>query len=223
MSDSFLCISINKDKFMTHWGWFWKVKKKHQSKTICSQFICIDSFKLYKSNARFGFIITPLEVKGVPYSDYLKISYRNQKKHSYIIPVQKLTCNYGGYRYFFNCPLCKQRMRILYFSEKSVFLCRKCLNLCYETQRLRPTKRYEHIAKKIKSYIQSREGDFYHKKPKYMHAHTYEMLKSKQFYYEAKSHQALNNELREWYGVKIAPYLDGFFDFVDESKEWKKR
>jgi hypothetical protein len=207
---------------MAHWGWFWKIKKKHLSKTLCSKLPSIDSFKFYKSNMIMGFTVQPVDVKAEPYHDHLKISYRNQKKPAYIISVEKLPCNYGGYRYFFNCPLCKQRMRFLYFSEKSVFLCRKCLNLCYETQKLRPTKRYEHIAETIKAYMQTKKGDLYYKKPKSMHKHTYQMLKSKQFYYESKSHQALNNELRQWYGAKIEPYLDSFFDYVDESKEWKK-
>lgn len=204
---------------MAHWGWFWKVKKKHLSKTICSQLPSIDSFQLYKSNSKRGFSIQPLELKAEAYDTHLKISYRNQKKHSYVIPVEKLACNYGGFRYFFNCPLCRRRMRILYFSEKSVFLCRKCLNLSYETQRLRPTRRYRYTAQKIKNYVQNKGGDLYYKKPKYMPQRTYQILKSKQCYYESKSHQASNTELRQWHGAKIEPYLDSFFDYVNENKE----
>ncbi len=115
-------------------------------------------------------------------------------------------------------------MRILYFAQNSVFLCRKCLNLSYDTQRMRPTKRYEHTSDKIKTFIKGKGGDFYYKKPPRMHNDTYQRLKGKQHYYESKSHQALNKELREWYSAKTTNLLlDGYFDYVDESKDWRKK
>lgn len=207
---------------MNHWGWYWTVKKKHISRTLCSKLISIDSFKILQQNNNVGFTIQPLEIKAKLAGDHLEVTFRNRKDHSYAIQIDKLTCNYGGFRHYFKCPLCQCRMRILYFAENSIFICRKCLNLSYKSQKLRPTERYRQMSQKIKDQIKDKGGniDFYNK-PKYMHIDTYEKLKSKQFYYEAKSHQASNQELREWYGSKIEPHLDEYFDYVDETKSWK--
>lgn len=84
---------------------------------------------------------------------------------------------------------------------------------------MRPTKRYEHVSDKIKTFIKEKGGDLdQYKKPPRMHKDTYERLLSKQFYYENKSHQALNKELKEWYRPRTTAMLDDFFDYVDESK-----
>lgn len=208
---------------MTHWGWYWSVKRKsHIPKKKCSKFISIDSFKLLKNGTCGGFTVFPLQVQGKMENNNLTVSYRNQAERSYTIPIERQPCNFGGYRYFFKCPLCQRRMRFLYFAENSIFLCRKCLNLCYDTQRLRPTKRYAHTEDKIKKMIEGKGGSSY-KKPPRMHNATYQRLKSKQHYYEQKSCQALNNEMRLWFGDKAEPYIDGYFDYVDETKEWRKK
>lgn len=208
---------------MTHWGWYWKVKKKHLTKKTCSSLVHIDSFKLYKNDMMSGFTVDPLEFRAEANPDHLKIIYGKRKQHSYTIPVDRLSCNYGGYRSYFRCPLCDCRMRFLYFAERSIFLCRKCLNLGYEIQRLRPTMRYEYTSQKVKELVQKRGGDLSaYKKPPRMHKDTYRRLSSKQFYYEHKSYQATNNELREWYGERAEASLDHFFDYVDETKDWRK-
>ncbi len=44
-------------------------------------------------------------------------------------------CNYGGFRYWFLCPSCFSRRRILYMPYGAkYFSCRICYNLCYESQ-----------------------------------------------------------------------------------------
>lgn len=208
----------------THWGWYWKVKKKHIPRSLCSKPHSIDSFKLYSKDSMRGLSIEPINVKAEATVQGLRITYRNRKNMSYMIAVEALPCNYGGLRYFFKCPLCKKRMRILYFAENSVFLCRGCLNLSYKSQRLRPTERYYHMAKKVKDLIGEKGGSLEnYKKPPQMHASTFNNLRLKKLYYEGKSHQASNQELRLWFGERAEPYLDGFFDYVDESKEWKKK
>ena len=184
---------------MTHWGWYWKVKKKHTPKKLCSKLISIDSFKFYKGTAKehtiAGFTVQPLEIKAEAYPNHLKITYRNRKNCSYMIAIDRLACNYGGFRCFFKCPLCQKRMRFLYFAEHSVFLCRNCLNLSYDSQRLRPTWRYSHMQDKVKELIKQKGGDLdAYKKPPRMHQDTYQRLKSKHSYYEDKSHQAINME-----------------------------
>lgn len=104
-----------------------------------------------------------------------------------MIAIDKLTCNYGGFRYFFKCPLCQKRMRFLYFAEQSIFLCRNCLNLSYASQRLCPTWRHAHMQDKVKELIKQKGGDLdAYKKPPKMHYDTYRRLKDKYFYYEDK-------------------------------------
>ena len=36
---------------MTHWGWYWKIKKQHSPKALCSSFgfMEIDSFSMFKN------------------------------------------------------------------------------------------------------------------------------------------------------------------------------
>lgn len=198
---------------MTHWGWFWSVKnKKHIARKLCSSFVSIDSFKVFKNSENTGFTVVPLQVRAEPGPGYLKITYRNHKNSTYNIPVEKQPCNYGGFRYFFKCPLCQGRMRMLYFAQNSVFLCRKCLNLSYESQCRRPAMRYAYMSDKIKSHIKDRGGDIdYYKKPPRMHQSTYQRLKELRTYYECKSDEALNQDARSWFGEKAEAYLEDVY------------
>lgn len=202
---------------MAHWGWFWKLKKKHQARTLCSKLTSIDSFKLLKNDAFAGFIVQPMDIKANLQKYELRITYRKRKEHSYIIPIDKQPCNFGGFRYFFRCPLCQCRMRMLYLTDKSIFLCRQCLNLSYKSQLLRPTRRYDYMNEKITNVIEKQGGDTSWNKPKRMHTKTYERLRSLHHYYEHMSHNATNKELRAWYGAKMEPHLDGYFDYTPEK------
>jgi hypothetical protein len=208
---------------MTHWGWYWGIKKQHVARTLCTQLVSIDSFKLFKNIGFTSFNIQPFGINAERTEDHFKLTYPGRKDNAYRIPIDKLPCNYGGMRYYFKCPLCQKRMRILYFSEQRIFLCRVCLNLGYPSQKLRPTKRYEHMNQKIKKIVKDRGGNLdIYKKPPRMHQKTYRMLRSRQFYYESKTLQASNAELRQWY-PKIAHELDDYFDYVDESKDWRRQ
>lgn len=202
---------------MTHWAWYWKVKKKHISRKVCSNLVSIDSFKVFKQGAETGFTVQPLQIKAEPGLGYLKVTYRDRKNSTYSIPIDKLPCNYGGFRYFFRCPLCQARMRKLYLAENSLFLCRKCLNLSYETQSLRPTRRYDYMSKKIKQLIKDRGGDIdFWQKPPGMHQETYQKLRKWHSYYESMSSYTLSNEIREWHGHKM-PNFDDYFDYIPEK------
>ncbi len=45
-------------------------------------------------------------------------------------------CNYGGQRYWLNCPRCKGRVRVVYLVPDEISLaCRTCLDLNYPSQR----------------------------------------------------------------------------------------
>jgi len=204
---------------MTHWGWYWKVKQKHIPRKLCSQLTKIDSFKL--SDKIIGFNIQPLDIRIEVITDHLKVTYRKRKEHTYNIPIERQPCNYGGFRSFFRCPLCQKRMRFLYFAEHSVFLCRKCLNLGYWSQRLRPSRRYSYMHAKIEDPIKSRGGNLEGEKPSYMHKGTYRVLQAKQRYYDSKHNQAINKELLAWYGARAEPYIEEFFDYDYEERRWQ--
>jgi len=111
---------------MTHWGWYWKIKKQHIPKQLCSQLPSVDSFVITKQARE--------EQKAVPGS--CTIIYGQLTQH---VSIERNPCNYGGFRAFFLCPQCAQRKRMLYISTR--ITCRSCLKLGYHTQRLTPSGR----------------------------------------------------------------------------------
>lgn len=189
-----------------HWGWYWKIKKKHVARKLCSDFPSIDSFRLYQGNQINSFTVHPLDINAQTTSGSIKITYGKRKSHAHIISVEKNSCNYGGFRYFFKCPLCHKRMRFLYLVAQSIFLCRSCLNLGYNSQRLRTSTRLQEQSEKIKELIKNKGGDMY-SKPLRMHQSTWNALRSKQTDYEIKADDALRKELTQWYGQKVAQFL----------------
>jgi hypothetical protein len=60
-----LSISIKRGEGMVHWGWYWKVKKKHIKRVICSTLARIDYFALYKEGVKTyssgGFTVDPIQ------------------------------------------------------------------------------------------------------------------------------------------------------------------
>ena len=61
--------------------------------------------------------------------------------HNYAVSIVKTACNYGGYRYWFRCPLsvrgtqCNKRIGVLYKVGK-YFGCRSCGRLVYAEQNI---------------------------------------------------------------------------------------
>ena len=187
---------------MTHWGWYWKVKLKHRPKTLCSSLPCIDSFALFKNNTQHYFKLPNYQLTALPLEDRFTVTYGNNKRHSYVIPFEKQSCNYGGFRCYFHCPICKKRMRKLYFTH-GAFLCRTCLNLGYNSQRQRASTRNMLLTNKIEKSLEAKGGSLY-KKPKWMKQVTFKKLKDKYFEYETKSEDASRKEMLEWYPNKRA-------------------
>lgn len=194
---------------MTHWGWYWKYRKEHTPKRPCSDFgLCeIDSFDMYKNRElielvrnspdRRSFEVPRYKLKAtlLAGSDSLRVDY---ERGSYIIPVERMPCNYGGYYYFFRCPQCKTRMRKLYCLEGR-YLCRKCANLGYLTQRLRPSRRCLAMARKIKDKLEGMAGSL-ERKPPWMKQRTFKKLKSRHFEYSViKWDKASRRELVTYY------------------------
>jgi hypothetical protein len=185
---------------MAHWGWYWKIKLKHKPKTLCSTLPSIDSFTLFKNNHLHSFKIPDYHLTALPSKDRFTVTYGKNKSHSYVIPFEKQSCNYGGFRYYFHCPICKKRMRKLYFTH-GAFLCRKCLNLGYYSQRQRTSTRNMLNTSKIEKTLNAKRGSLY-EKPKWMKLVTFERLRDRHFEYEVKWENATHQELLEWYPNK---------------------
>lgn len=209
-----------------HWGWYWKIKRQdYQAKSICESYesLKLDSFSMFNDYKRQVMPIREsadkcvLHIPGYNFKAYLQdnddllVVYRNG---TYTIPVERMPCNYGGYYYFFHCPKCDKRMRKLYcFSGQ--YLCRKCGNLAYYSQRLRPTERlWLQHSDKITQKIKLRGGDFHaHVKPPRMHRKTFQAYEEKSEYIHAKRLLAELKETREWYSPKAMRYFDGYFEW----------
>lgn len=114
-------------------------------------------------------------------------------------------------------------MRKLYFAQQSVILCRKCLNLSYASQQLRPSKRDDYMAQKISSQIKDKGGDpTSYQKPPRISRRTFDQLRNKLHYYDHMEKHESNKELRKWHGSEMEPYLDQYFDYKP-PRDWPTR
>jgi hypothetical protein len=100
------------------------------------------------------------------------------KQYEYPVFFDFTKCNYGGERRWFICPArgCSRRVAVLYMS--SIFACRHCLDLAYESQRESPWQRAFSKARRIREKVgctDPMEDDF-PDKPKWMHWRTYSVF-----------------------------------------------
>lgn len=90
-----------------------------------------------------------------PESDRVILDYRSREgggewtAQEYPVMLERTPCHYGGERVWFRCPArgCGRRAAILYGA--TVFACRHCLQLAYESQREAPHCRALHKAQSI--------------------------------------------------------------------------
>lgn len=204
---------------MTHWGWYWKIKKRHSAKTCCDFYtaMTLDSFSMFKNKEvvqiimaspdRISFEIPSWGLIATLMDNYsIRVRYCDG---SYIIPVETKPCNYGGYYYFFHCPLCKARMRKLYF-VRGIYKCRKCANFGYYSQRQRPTTRYMLATYDIEKFLKCRGGSL-EQKPPWMKQATFQKIRRKYVKYDEKRFYAGNKEVLEWYGPRIERHLESSY------------
>jgi len=70
------------------------------------------------------------------------------KSFDYFVDLETTPCNYGGKRWWFLCPSCNRRCRVLYNTiSTNIFACRLCHNLTYESQQ--KGKTYWHLLYKV--------------------------------------------------------------------------
>lgn len=75
--------------------------------------------------------IASLSIQGTSETTQQHININNHK-----IKIASTRPNYGGLRWWFVCPLCQKRKRVLYLSS-SDYYCRECLKLNYKSQTYR--------------------------------------------------------------------------------------
>lgn len=113
----------------------------------------------------------------------IKLIYRYRINGGDWYPVEQpidlvsVPCHYGGERTLFNCPQCASRRKYLYGAGK-LFLCRKCHDLTYASQRERLPDRAGRQARKIRRKLGVDIGleGWVGPKPKGMHQKTFERL-----------------------------------------------
>jgi hypothetical protein len=92
------------------------------------------------------------------------------------------TCNYGGRRPWFICPMpeCNRRVAVLYLDGMH-FFCRVCASLTHECRRLDQRNRALLHARKIRMRLGGSVTvtDPFPERPKGMHRTTYNLLKTK--------------------------------------------
>jgi len=117
--------------------------------------------------------------------DRVVLKYRHQrygddwKNEEYRVFLDSTPCNYGGTRLWVLCPGrgCSRRVAVLYGG--SIFACRHCHQLAYESQRETPYSRALSRAQAIKVKLGGSPGRDFPDKPKGMHWQTYERFFTK--------------------------------------------
>jgi hypothetical protein len=106
------------------------------------------------------------------------------------VAVERMPCHFGGDRAWFHCPKCGRRAALLYLS--SIFTCRVCLNLAYESQQEASYDRALRKAQRIHERLGG-TGVLLDPipKPKGMHWQTY-------FFHLQRMHQAESVSAPPW-------------------------
>ena len=76
--------------------------------------------------------------------------YGNDTDNRQIVPLTTTACNFGGERYWFQCPRCRRRVGALYIPpRKTEFACRHCNNLTYHSRNRCNMEKYGHTSRQI--------------------------------------------------------------------------
>ena len=116
--------------------------------------------------------------------DRVVLSYRHQRygedwtSEEYPVFLDRIPCNYGGERVWFLCPArgCSRRVAVLYCG--SIFACRHCYQLAYDSQREAAYNRALSRAQAIRTKLggSPNMAEDFPDKPKGMHWRTYDRL-----------------------------------------------
>lgn len=139
-------------------------------------------------------------------TDEVILSYRHRRGEDpwtdkeYPIRLDWTRCNYGGRRAWFLCPAngCGRRVAVLYLGG-SIFACRHCYQLAYDSQREQPYQRALSRAQNIRTKLGGHPGLGYPfpAKPKGMHWRSYE-------HWRVKANQAESCSWPNWVYKSLA-------------------
>lgn len=161
------------------------------AKRLCSDATLypIDSFQMYQrsrlevmlqSSDYHSLRVPAFDLDAYLQNDYsLLVRYRSG---SYIIPVERKPCNFGGCYYFFRCPCCSKRVRKLYCID-GVYQCRSCGDLGYYSQLLPKWRRGLRNIFAIERQLKEQGGSLY-RKPPHMQYNTYQRMQLRHTEYE---------------------------------------
>lgn len=191
---------------------YWHIKRRQVRKKLCSNFIQLDAFAFFRNKIDLrdhldcqAYEIPSFDLKATLRASSLEIQYCGG---AYNIEIEKQSCPFGGFRYFFRCPQCHKRMRMLYCIDGR-FLCRQCHRLGYYTQRLNPVERCISMAKKIEERFQSRAGSLL-VKPPWMKYKTFDKLQAQHASYKDERYIAAARK----------EFLKRYPDRTDEADLW---
>lgn len=110
-------------------------------------------------------------------SPYMRLHYTSTDHwngniaQDYRISLTRSQCQFGGYRWWFLCPYCCQKVATLMDPGKGQYGCRSCLKLCYYSQqrsyhgRIGPLKRMIDIQEKYERLRKAVKRMYYRGKP----------------------------------------------------------
>lgn len=98
------------------------------------------------------------------------------KSYNYSVRLSKTTCNYGGHRYWFNCPSCSRRTSVLYCV--GTYVCRHCTRANYGSQLEQPIDNLFRRLNAIRARLGWQDGIVHGmgERPKGMHRTTYNKI-----------------------------------------------
>ena len=107
----------------------------------------------------------------------------NWSGREYVVRLTRTSCHYGGHRTWFCCPepSCRCRVAILY-GHRGIFVCRRCYQLAYKSQRRQRRDRALHRAQAIRTKLGGSRDltQAFPEKPGRMHWRTYERLRQQE-------------------------------------------
>ncbi|MDQ7009664.1 MAG: hypothetical protein Q9M94_05225 [Candidatus Gracilibacteria bacterium] len=96
-----------------------------------------------EDNGNIGIEINKGKTSGFIRVTFTQTSPDGEKeKLDYKINLVSTSCNYGGIRWWFECPCKGNRCSILYKQNNGIFASRKTLDLCYSEQKESKRSRY---------------------------------------------------------------------------------
>jgi hypothetical protein len=72
-----------------------------------------------------------------------------------IVSIERQDCNYGGARYFLNCPKCRCKRYAIYASNGSLG-CKRCSRLCHPIENLTKSNRAIYMANRMAREIEGK-------------------------------------------------------------------